>query len=643
MTASKTASFGSWKSPITSDLIVSETIRLGAVTLEGNNIYWLEGRPSEGGRYVLVRRTPDGKGEDVTPLNYNVRSRVHEYGGGSFLVANDAIYFSNDADSRLYRQTLDTEPQPLTVEADLRYSDMILDHNRDRLICVCEDHTNPKREPVNTLVAVNLELGTVEVLASGHDFYSSPRLSPDGTKLAYLTWDHPAMPWDSTLLWITRINSDGSLGETEQIAGGVDCSVLQPEWSPDGRLYFVDERTGWWNLYRRNETGEIESLCEMDAEFGYPHWVFGLSNYAFVSAEEMICSYSQGGRWYLASLNTQTKELQSIDTPYAEIESLHATGDKIVFIGASPTEPTSVVQMDAKTHEIEVLQRSTNLEIDKGYLSQPELVEFPTDNHLTAYGWFYPPQNKDYTAPASEKPPLIVKSHGGPTAAASPSFSLKLQYWTSRGFAVLDVNYGGSIGYGREYRQRLDKQWGIVDVADCVNGAKYLAQQGRVEESKLAITGGSAGGYTTLAALTFTNTFQAGASHYGVSDLETLATDTHKFESRYLDRLVGDYPKEKDVYVARSPIHSTEKLSCPAIFFQGLEDKIVPPSQAEAMVNALQAKGLPVAYVSFEGEQHGFRRAENIKRALDGEYYFYSRVFGFELAEDIEPVEILNL
>lgn len=638
----QTKPFGTWQSPITSDLIVSGTIKLGGVVIDDQDIYWLEGRPSEGGRYVLVRRTPDGQVSNVTPEGFNVRSRVHEYGGGAFLVINGVVYFSNDSDQRLYQQVIGGEPQPLTREAKLRYADMILDTGRDRLICVCEDHTNPAREPINTLVSISLSTGATQIIASGQDFYASPRLSPDGKQLTWVSWNHPHLPWDAAELWLADIAEDGTLETPEKIAGGLDSSVMQPEWSPTGRLYFVDERTGWWNLYRRHPEGEIEAVTDIPAEFGYPHWVFGLSNYTIISATEILCSYSQGGSWHLGRLNPETKDLQPLDIPYSEIASVHGTPETLVFIGGSATHPTAVVRMDIKTAQTEVLRQTTDLNIDTGYLSVPKPLEFPTENNQTAYAWYYPPKNKDYTAVAGTTPPLIVKSHGGPTAAASPSFSLTLQYWTSRGFAVLDVNYGGSIGYGREYRQRLDKNWGIVDVQDCVNGAKYLAQQRKVDPDKLAITGGSAGGYTTLAALTFTDTFKVGASRYGVSDLETLATDTHKFESRYLDRLVGEYPEKKEVYKARSPIHFTDRLSCPAIFLQGLEDKIVPPSQAEAMVDSLQEKGLPVAYVPFEGEQHGFRRAENIKRALEAEYYFYAKIFGLEIPEKIEPVEILN-
>ncbi|MGB5961142.1 MAG: S9 family peptidase [Coleofasciculaceae cyanobacterium] len=646
MTKTETSLYGSWKSPITADLIVAGTIGLGQIALDGDQVYWLEGRPSEAGRSVIVRRTADGEVSDLTPLPFNVRTRVHEYGGGAFAV-KDGIYFCNYADQRLYAVADTGEPQPLTAESKRRYADMIVDSQRQRLICICEDHTHAG-EPVNTIVSINIKDGDIQILASGSDFYASPRLSPDNSALAYLSWNHPNMPWDGTQLWVAQFEQNGTLSDAECIAGGVEESIFQPEWSPDGVLYFVSDRTNWWNLYRwlppnPNGTGGIEPLCPMEAEFGLPQWVFGMTTYGFESANRIICTYSQEGLWYLASLDLQTKQLEVIDTPYTDISGLQVASSRAVFLAGSATEPTAIVEMILATKEMQILRRSSDLQIDNGYLSTPQSIAFPTENNLMAYAFYYPPQNQDYTAKTGEKPPLLVKSHGGPTASASSTFNLKIQYWTSRGFAFLDVNYGGSTGYGREYRQRLNQNWGIVDVDDCANGAKYLAEAGLVDNQRLAIAGGSAGGYTTLCALIFRNVFSSGASYYGVSDLEALATDTHKFESRYLDGLIGAYPERKDIYEKRSPIHFTDQLSCPVIFFQGLEDKIVPPNQAEIMVEALKSKGLPVAYVAFEGEQHGFRRAENIKRALDGEFYFYSRVFGYELADTVEPVEIFNI
>ncbi len=642
--------YGSWKSPITSDLMVSETIGLGQIAIDGEDVYWIEGRPAEAGRTVIVRRTPDGQTIDIAPPPFNVRTRVNEYGGGAYCVADGIVYFSNFADQRLYRLIPGSQPQPLTPEAKMSYADAIIDRQRNRLYAVREDHTGEGQEAVNTLVSINLENGEdVRVLVSGNDFYSSPRLKPDGSQLAWLTWNHPNMPWDGTELWVAQINPDGSLGESQLVAGGADESIFQPEWSPDGILHFVSDRSGWWNLYKKAPPVEgeglrlTEPLCEMEAEFGLPQWIFGMSTYAFESANRIICTYTQQGIWHLASLDTTTGKLQQIETPYTEITSLKAVAGRVAFIAGSPTEFSSIVQLDLTTGQSSVLRRSSKLEIDAGYLSIAQPIEFPTENGLTAYGFYYPPQNHDFMAPEGELPPLVVKSHGGPTAATSSQLNLRIQYWTSRGFAYLDVNYGGSTGYGRAYHQRLDGLWGVVDVDDCVNGAKYLSEKGLVDENRMAIAGGSAGGYTTLCALTFRDVFKAGASYYGVSDLEALLRDTHKFESRYFDRLIGPYPERQDIYHERSPIHFTDKLSCPIIFFQGLEDKVVPPNQAEMMVDVLRSKGLPVAYVAFEGEQHGFRRAENIKRVIDGEFYFYSRVFGFELAHPVEPIAIANL
>ena len=472
MSQSQIAPYGSWKSPITADLIVTGTIGLGGIALDGDDVYWAEGRPAEAGRNAIVRRNSDGKTADVTPSPFNVRTRVHEYGGGAFTVKDGIIYFSNFADQRLYKQTPDGEPQAVSQESggNLRYADAVIDTERGRMICVCEDHTGGGHEPVNTLVSINLDKGEdIQVLASGSDFYASPRLSSDRTQLAWLSWNHPNMPWDGTQLWVAPIQADGLLGEPQLVAGGVEESVFQPEWSPDGVLYFVSDRTGWWNLYRwlpstppnspelRGETkgGGVEPLCEMEAEFGLPQWVFGMSTYAVESANRIICTYTQEGMWYLASLDTQTKQLEVIETPYTDISSIHAANNRAVFMAGSATEPTAVVQIDLATRQLEVLRRSSELEIDTGYLSVPQAIAFPTENNLTAYAFFYPPNNQDYTAPTGEKPPLIVKSHGGPTASTSSAFNLKIQYWTSRGFAFVDVNYGGSTGYGRDYRQRL--------------------------------------------------------------------------------------------------------------------------------------------------------------------------------------------
>ena len=641
----KIAPFGSWKSPITADLIVGGSVGLSQPQLDGSDIYWVELRPTEGGRNVIVKRSDTRSFTDITPPPFNARTRVHEYGGGDYVASNSVVYFTNFADQRLYKQVGPGEPQPLTPLADMRYADATVDHARGRLICVREDHTVAGAEPVNTIVSLSTESNDDcgLILTQGNDFYSSPRVSPDGTQLAWLTWDHPNMPWDGCELWVGEFGSEGTLSSTRWVAGGVAESIFQPEWSPDGVLYFASDRNGWWNLQRISAEGEIESVGKSKAELGMPQWLFGMSMYAFASPDLIVCSHVEQGVSRLETIDTQAGKLTVVDSPFTDIQFLKVANGQAVFRAGSPTEVASITRFDVATGQFETLRRANEQEVYPQYFSVPRAIEFPTEAGLTAHGFFYPPQNPDFRAPDGEKPPLIVKSHGGPTAAASTALSLSVQFWTSRGFAVLDVNYGGSTGYGRQYRERLNKKWGIVDVDDCVNGARYLVDRGEVDGQRLIITGGSAGGYTTLCALTFRNAFKAGASHFGVSDAEALARDTHKFESQYLTGLLGPYPGRKDIYFERSPINFPERLSCPVIFFQGLEDKVVPPNQAEKMVEAIRAKGIPVAYAAFEGEQHGFRKAQNIKRALEGELYFYSRVFGFELAEPVQPLVIENL
>ncbi|BAV33005.1 peptidase [Sulfuricaulis limicola] len=634
------APYGSWKSPITTERVAGSAVGLGQIILDGSDIYWNEMRPAEGGRHV-IQRWRDGAVDEILPAPFSARTRAHEYGGGAFVVDNGTLYFSNDRDQLLYRLAPDSSPQAITSGANRRYADGVIDRQRRRLLCVCEDH-GTDGEPVNTIVAIDLEGGhEPHVLLSGQDFYAAPRLSPDGRQLAWLSWNHPDMPWDGTELWLADMGPDGLPANPRHVAGGREESVFQPQFAPDGTLYFVSDRNNWWNLYRLREN-RIEALMSMDAEFGLPQWIFGMSTHAFDSTQHLVCAFNRGAAWQLAMLDTDTLRLEEIETPFSDISHVVAGHGKAVFAGASPNLPASIVRLDLTTHRYEILRASTNDVPDAGYLSAPQALAYPTSRGDTAHAWYYPPANRDFRAPGEEKPPLLVMSHGGPTSAASRALSLRTQYWTSRGFAVLDVNYRGSTGYGRAYRHQLDGQWGVADVEDCIAGARCLVEHGLADEYRLAIRGGSASGYTTLCALTFHRLFRAGAVYYGVSDLEALARDTHKFEARYLDRLVGPYPERSDLYHERSPIHHVDRLSCPVIFFQGLEDKVVPPDQTEKMVNALRKRNIPVAYVAFEGEQHGFRRAENIQRALEAEFWFYSRLFGFTPADPIAPVMIEN-
>jgi len=641
------APFGTWKSPITSDLIVADTVGISSPTWHRGELLWIESRPQEAGRNVLVKREADGSERDINPAPFNIRTRVHEYGGGAWLLHDGAVYFSNFSDQQLYRQDFD-EPTPvkLTHDDGLRFADGIVDEGRNRIICVVEDHRDDG-EATNSIGAIDLQSGDVTLLSEGHDFYAAPVISPDGTQLAFMSWDHPDMPWDETIIWLTKLDHVGMPGELVKVAGGKQgdqkISAQQPRFSPTGDLIFISDESGWWNLYRQ---GDEKSICPMEAEFGSPHWGFGLHAYDFLDGHRIVCNYGVGNVSRLATLNLDTGHLDDISLPYSDLGGISLNGELLTTGAASPVTFPELITIDLSTGQHEVFKQSTSLKLDTAYFSIPETINFPTANNEMAHGFYYPPANKDYEGPGAtgdSTPPLVVMMHGGPTGATHSVLSLRTQFWTSRGFAVLDLNYRGSTGYGREYRDKLIRQWGIVDVEDAVHGAEYLVQQGKADADRLAIRGGSAGGYTTLSALTFTNTFKAGASHFGVGDLEALAKDTHKFESRYLDSMIGEYPAEIEIYQARSPINHVDQMASPCIFFQGLEDKVVPPNQAETMVAALTEKGVPVAYVPFEGEQHGFRIANNIKRCMDLELYFYGRVFGFTPADQIEPIAIINM
>jgi dienelactone hydrolase len=732
----KTAPYGSWKSPISAAMVAGGSLGLEQICLDGTDAYWIESRPEEGGRQVIVRLSGDGLVQDVTPAPFNARTRVHEYGGQSYTVAGGLLVFSNAMDGRLYCKLGDSTPRPITPSGPFRYGDFAITPDGSSVICVREDYrgvadagaASETAEPVDAIVQIDLAghragqaaliggepggdcfagvspashaeheparsdrktreapvayggtMPGARLLVEGSDFYGAPRVSPDGRLLAWLSWNHPNMPWDGTELWLGEIGAGGAVENCRTVAGGLDESILQPEWSPDSVLYFVSDRSGWWNLYRlRGNDDDVEALHPMDAEFGLPGWVLGLRTYDFAGPDLLVCACCRRGTWGLAMLDTKSLAFEPLETPYTQVTGVRgerswkpeagswnqeagawkpgagrptpgqrASGarDKATawFVASSPSEPAAVVRLDLETGGSESVRRSSDVRLEPGFISAPQEMEFATERGQTAHGFFYAPRNGEFSGPPGERPPLLVMCHGGPTDAASPSLSLGTQFWTSRGFAVMQVNYGGSTGYGRAYRERLNGQWGVVDVEDCANAARYLAAQGLVDKERMAIHGGSAGGFTALRALTTTDLFRAGAIYYGVSDLEMLALDTPKFESRSHLRLVGPYPEGRDLYRERSPVDAAERISAALILFQGLEDEVVLPRQSEAMVQAALAKGLPVAYLAFEGEGHGFRRAENIQRALEAELYFYSRVFRFELAEPIEPVPIENL
>ena len=635
------APYGTWPSPITTDLLVSQSISLGGATIRPEGLYWLEGRPTEAGRLVLVHEPNGGTPVDLTPAPFNARSRVHEYGGGAWLVDDAGIFFVNFADQQVYRLE-DGNPVPVTHAPDRRFADMVVDSRRNRLIAVAETHSDDAAEPVNSIVAISLDDGDIETLIEGHDFFAAPRLDPAGEQLAWLSWDHPNMPWDGTELHLGTLASDGRLADVSTIAGDAATSVQQPTFSPSGRLCFVSDVSGWWNLFAW-DAGTAKPLCPAAAEFGGPQWALGLRTWCFRSDREIACVINTANTDRIALLDVETGQLTELSIDVNSVGSVAADATRLVYTGANALSFPALCSRNWSDGATRQVRTTTDLTFDAGTLSAPEAISFATGNGETAHGFYYAPANAACNAPAGELPPLLVTTHGGPTAAAHGSLSLAIQFWTSRGIAVLDVNYRGSTGYGRAYRDSLKLSWGVKDVEDAAAGARHLADAGLVDAERLIIRGGSAGGYTTLAALAFTDTFRAGASLYGIGNLEALARDTHKFESRYLDTLIGPYPESRERYVERSPIHHLDGLDCPTIFLQGLEDRIVPPNQAEAMVEALERKGIPVAYVPFEGEQHGFRQAANIKRALDAELYFYGRVFGFEPADSIEPVPISNL
>ncbi len=637
------APYGAWGSPIRIDDVGGDLIGLAEPWLDGDEIYWLEARPSEGGRRVLVRQSLDGTVADLTPPPFNVRTRVHEYGGGSYTVSDGVIVVSSFADNRLYRLDHDDRPIAITPEGPWRFADLRIDPRRLRVLAVREDHSGPG-EAKASIVAVPLNGATPpEVLVSGPDFLAAPRLSPDGARLAWLEWDHPDMPWDGSRVRTAGFAADGTLDEPVLAAGGVDESIAQPEWSPDGVLHFVSDRTGWWNLYRLLDGPVLDPLGPMEAEFADPAWVFGRSSYGFLPDGSLAAIGRYDGRDRLFHVRPDDL-VGEVPTPYTEFEGLCVTAIGAIAVAGSPAEPTVIARLDPATLAVAgVLRRASSVALDPAVVSIPETIHFPMPNGRVAHALYYPPRNPGFTAPDGERPPLVVQSHGGPTANVSTALDLGKQLLTSRGIAIVDVDYGGSSGYGRAYRATLNGAWGVIDVDDCVAAARYLADRGDVDPERLAISGTSAGGYTTLSALAFRDVFAAGISQFGVGDLETMTRDTHKFESRYLDRLVGPYPEAADVYRRRSPVHFLDQIRCPVLVMQGLDDRVVPPSQAEAIVAALRSNGIPYAYLAFEGEGHGFRGAVAIRRSLEAELAFLGQVFGFAPADRLDPLEMLGI
>jgi dipeptidyl aminopeptidase/acylaminoacyl peptidase len=654
------APFGSWLSPVRANVLTEHTVRLSDLWAADDALWWIEGRPAEGGRQVVVSATGDEPPVDRLPEGFSARTTVHEYGGGSFALVGGRVVFANYDDQRLWsiddggecRAITPAPPEP----SGWRYADMREIPGTDWLVCVRERHLGPTAVEVeNDLVAVPVAGGEPVVLASGHDFFAAPRPSPDGARLAWVVWDHPDMPWDATELWVADLvalpEGPVALDGQRRVAGSGERpeSVSQPRWGPDGRLHWVSDRTGWWNLYA-DDGAHGRGLAPRPAEFSGPDWVFGQSTYGFLEDGRLLAAWTEGGADHVGVVSPSAG-LVELPGPFTVLTAVTARGQEVVALAASATEATAVVTIrvppegdrSARRPEHRVVRRSRETGMDPSWVSRPEPITFPTTGEAVAHGFWYPPTSPDYEGPDGKAAPLVVLSHGGPTGSATPALNPAVQFWTSRGLGVVDVDYRGSSGYGREYRRALNGQWGVLDVDDCVAAARHLAGRGLADPGSLLIRGGSAGGYTTLCALTFRDAFAAGASLYGIADLEALAKDTHKFESRYLDRLVGPWPEEAERYRRRSPIHHADRLSCPVIVLQGLEDRVVPPAQAEVLVAALRAKRLPVAYVTFAGEQHGFRRAETIRRAAEAELSFYGQVLGFDPADDIEPVPVENM
>jgi dipeptidyl aminopeptidase/acylaminoacyl peptidase/uncharacterized protein YndB with AHSA1/START domain len=625
------SAYGAWRSPLGAADIARSAISLSDIRVSDSAAYWVESRPADGGRHVIVRASPEGAPIELTAGGFDVRTRVHEYGGAPYLADHGSLYFSNFADQRVYAQHGSDAPAALTPEG-YRYADFDLHPSARRLFCVREDHTRNDREPRNTIVALDAEHGGAgTVLFSDSDFVAYPRVSPEGARIAFIAWNHPDMPWDATTLYVAEL-SDGRLTQIRAIAGGAHESVVEPIWDRDGSLYLMSDRSDYWNLYRLRGD-RIEPVCQAEAEFAEPLWGLGQSNYALTGSGRAVVRYGRAATDSLGILDLKSGVLTRLDVPFVSVTDVRLLSpDTAIAIAASEVEGAAVVAIDLATARRRVLRAPDGLKLPDELISRAQPIEFPTATGLSAHAFFYPPTNPNYRAPSTERPPLVVQVHGGPTGHSKPQFSPSTQYWTTRGFAMLDVNHGGSSGFGRAYRERLNGNWGVVDVNDTVSAVAELVRRGQVDSARTAIRGGSAGGFTVLSALAFHHTFKAGANYYGVSDPEALAHDTHKFESRYLDRLLAPLPGGRAIYEARAPIRHPEGFEAPLITFQGTEDQVVPPNQSRAIVEALRAQGIRVVYIEFPGEQHGFRKAESIVRALEAELEFYGEVFGFEPA-----------
>ncbi|HEY0708217.1 MAG TPA: prolyl oligopeptidase family serine peptidase [Polyangia bacterium] len=625
---------GQWPSPLDAETLAGAALRLASPGFAADgSLLWLEGRPSDGGRTTLVQWQPNTGARDLTSPPFDLRSRVHEYGGGAYVPIGDDVVFVDAKTSALHRQRKGGAPTLLAAPGPhYRFGDLTADPTHNRVLAIAEIHKTSDATPENHLVAIDVATGAIEVLIAGADFYASPCPSRDGRHLAWLSWSHPHMPWDAAALHLAELDSAGRPRSARHIAGDPEASAQQPAFSTDGDLYFLLETGGRWNLHRaRGDSFERAELVAAmpNAELGLPPWQLGTRTWDFLDRHTAVAAAISDGETSLVTIDLGNGAVTRLPARLAHVAHLAAQDGRVLVHGGLADRPSGILLLETSPTTPIVLRSSLGLALDPTYVSRAEAVSFPTTGGETAHGFFYPPRNPQAEPRPGELPPLIVIAHGGPTAAATPAFSPLVQYWTTRGLAVLDVNYRGSTGYGRAFRDRLRAQWGVFDVEDCIAGAKALAAAGRVDGGRMAIRGSSAGGFTALAAVCKSDAFHAAASLYGVSDLKALANDTHKFESHYLESLVGPYPAREDLYDGRSPIKHAERLNCPVIFFQGADDRVVPPNQAEMMVAALAQRGIEAALHIFPGEQHGFRRAETLKVVIAEELTFYGHVFGF--------------